>query len=151
MKKIVFALSVAVASVLCVSARTVAEEPSNDSNHVELIHAICNKAAESRYQFDYKGAENLTMQAIMVFNTQSAECQTENQSMKSELYYDLARYRSLQNDRMGALDALEEAVDFGWNNHEFARNDGDLDNIRREKRFRQVMHTIKSESQAARS
>lgn len=140
MKKIIFIVSALFMSVFAISAHA----PGDQQDYLAVIQKMNEDAIIARHNFDYKKAENHTSQAIMIFNTQPVKFQEDNRELKSELYYNLARYRAMQNKTDEALEAFAEAIDLGWDNHAFAEKDLDLDNIRRNKKFRQMMLAIKN-------
>jgi hypothetical protein len=47
-----------------------------------------------------------------------------------------------RDERETALDWLERAVEFGWNDPEFMRNDRDLAPVAAEKRFQELLPRI---------
>jgi hypothetical protein len=149
MRKIILAVCTALLSVAGAGGQgpsvqpVSGQTPSVATDYVSVIYAMCDEAGAARFEFDYSGAEEMIRQALMVFESQSREFQEDGAELKGELYYDLTRYLALQDKTDEALDAFALAIDHGWSNHAFARADGDLDNIRREKRFRQMMRTIK--------
>lgn len=132
-------------AAIMLSVTVVSAQPASDfDKYVEVIQKVCDEASDARYAFDYAKAEQYTRQAITVFDTQPREFQETHRSLKGELCYDLARYCALQGKTEDALNALEEAVNLGWDNYSFAKNDSDLNNIRRTKRFKAMMPSTKS-------
>ena len=58
-------------------------------------------------------------------------------------YYNLACYLSLQEKKQEALDAFAEAIKYEWHNYSHAKVDTDLDFIRDEDKFKELMHGIR--------
>ncbi len=149
MKKIIFALCAVALSAAAARAQTTVGQDGDgrtvtgQADYAEAIRTMCGEAAEARAESDYAKAEASIRQALMVFESQGRGFQEENAELKGELYYGMARYLALQEMKDEALDALALAIDHGWADYRRAKSDGDLDNIRRTKRFRQMMRTIK--------
>ncbi len=139
MKKVILIIG----AVLLSAAGSKAQTQSGQTDYLSVIYGMCDSAGAARFEFDYSEAEDIIRRAIMVFESQSNEFQEKNTELKGELYYDLTRYLALQDKAEEALDTFALAIDHGWSNHSFAKNDGDLDSIRRERRFRQMLLAIK--------
>ncbi|MCP4149476.1 MAG: hypothetical protein GY757_17140, partial [bacterium] len=58
-------------------------------------------------------------------------------------YYDLTCAYSLMNDKKKALKSLKLAVEKGYAGYEHMKKDSDLDNIRNEKTFKDIMNKLK--------
>jgi len=56
--------------------------------------------------------------------------------------YNLACYRAMAGDHDLAIDAFARAIDAGYENHRYASGDRDLDSLRDDPRFQQLMARI---------
>ena len=57
-------------------------------------------------------------------------------------YYNLACSHALLNQSEPALEALDKAIHLGYENFDHLQNDSDLDNIRKERRFHELLQAL---------
>ncbi len=91
------------------------------------------------------GKENIkaTNELIALFGKLSQENQKEYQVlMLANWYYNLACFYSIEKQTKKAIDAFEKSVNAGFFNYRHALKDPDLDNIRKNKRFKELLASI---------
>lgn len=64
-------------------------------------------------------------------------------------HYNLACSLSLSGDIPEALLSLKKAIDLGYDDYLFLKNDPDLSNLRQDERFASIMETMKTKKDAA--
>ena len=62
------------------------------------------------------------------------------------VYYDLACYQALQGKKKAALKNFEKAFNSGWNDYNHAKGDSDIDNLRKEKKYLEIMAKMRLDS-----
>jgi hypothetical protein len=95
---------------------------------------------------DYQKAEELDYAMIKAVLSYPEEIRKKINLIKGTLYYNIACYRSLANDKEKAVEAFAKAVENGWTNYMHSSKDADLNNIREEKGFIELMEKIRIES-----
>lgn len=130
MKKVFFAIALFIASFTAVAAQTNEELTAS-------VNELSFRAMMARSDGDLAKAEHINMQAIRIVDLQPSQENYDN--LKAELWYDMARYYSLQRKTNEALGAMEKAIGYGWEDNAFASNDQDLYNIRNNKKFKKMM------------
>lgn len=65
------------------------------------------------------------------------------EALKANIYYNLACVRSLQNKKKEAIEALEKAIAFGYNDYRHTKTDEDFINIRKEKKFLVLLEKLR--------
>ena len=117
----------------------------------EQIQQVQNSFTEKYEKKDWKSAEKPLLDGIALFNRLSEKEQKEFLGMNPQilstfLYYNLACVYSLENQKKNAVDAFEKSVEFGYKDYAHAKVDTDLDNIRKEKRFVNLMKQLEEKS-----
>lgn len=117
-----------------------AEEEDTLINHAKEHFATLSTLTEAK---DYKQAEKCCMDFIKHFETYSPELKKDYTSLKGGVYYNLACYRSMQGKKKSAIEAFAQATELGGASYSNAVSDSDLNNIRNEKRFKELMQSIR--------
>lgn len=99
-----------------------------------------------REQKDYKKAEKLNWEILKLYDALPQTLQERARQIAGLTYYDLACYQSLQGKKKAALNNLEKAFANGWSNYNHAKSDSDLDNLRKEKRYLEVLSKMRLDS-----
>lgn len=99
-----------------------------------------NKASDNK---NYKQAEAYIRKVIAKYDASSEEVKLDNINILGSAYYDLACYLSLQNKKKPAVDAFAKAVENEWCNYSHAKTDKDLDNVRSNEKFQELMQSIR--------
>ncbi|MDR2039510.1 MAG: hypothetical protein LBQ60_16425 [Bacteroidales bacterium] len=92
---------------------------------------------------DYKQGEALLYEAIDLYSGLSENDQQKYQWVQAGNYYNLACIYSLTKNKKKAMENFEKAVKHGYTNYSHIKSDTDLDYIRKEKRFVQLMDEIR--------
>lgn len=100
---------------------------------------------QARKAKDYQKAEELDYAMIKAVLSYPEEIRKKIDLIKGTLYYNIACYRSIRNDKKTAVEAFAKAVENGWTNYIHSSKDADLNNIREEKRFIELMDKIRIE------
>lgn len=99
-----------------------------------------NKASDNK---NYKQAEAYIRKVIAKYDASPEEVKLDNIDILGSAYYDLACYLSLQNKKKPAVDAFANAVENEWCNYSHAKKDKDLDNVRSDKKFQELIQSIR--------
>ncbi|MDR3272825.1 MAG: transglutaminase-like domain-containing protein, partial [Flavobacteriaceae bacterium] len=138
MKKLVLQLAVICSTAL--SAQTDTLSIQEFSEQLKPIETAIGQSFETK---DYKTAENSLLDGVSLFHRLSEKTQRRNpQILSNFIYYNLACVYSLQNQKKKAVDAFAESVKYGYSDYAHAKVDSDLDNIRKEKRFVELMNNL---------
>ena len=104
--------------------------PDPKDNFLLLEH----QAIKSLESGDFKEAKSVLLKIL------------EYTPTNSNTLYNLACVLSLMGETKDALDYLEKSVSVGWEDFEHIKKDTDLDNIRAEVRYQQIMKFMDKES-----
>lgn len=107
---------------------------------------------ESQYNLHYPAKEYT--QAVNILNTlitrldalpeQDKKVSSPTvKTMYANLYYNLACVQSLLNQKKQAITSFEKAIEWGYTEYQHVKNDADLDNIRKEKKFIAALNQLK--------
>lgn len=133
---------------LCCAAFCFAQQLSPEAKaFFNLSDSLSKAKNEARDKKDYKKAEKLTWDALNAFNKLTKEVSSELNSdlVIGSLYYDIACYQSLQKKKKEANQSFLLAFESGWVKYKHACEDSDLDNIRKEKKYLDVMKKMREE------
>jgi hypothetical protein len=81
-----------------------------------------------------------------IFNRLSKENQESFTNVKVNILYNYACLYSLQKQKKKALQAFEECVKLGFSDYRHLLEDTDLDNIRNEKKFKEIIQSLKEKN-----
>jgi len=109
----------------------------------KLVELNAQKAQQLYQQKDYTGAAALL--EVLHHNPQLLWL---GEDERINLLYNLACYYSLSGDKGKALEALEEAVDAGLWQADLVNKDADLNNIRTEVRYKELLAQIEARNKA---
>lgn len=92
---------------------------------------------------DYKQAEQKCKQLIELFKSSSEDIRQYHNWLMQDCYYNLACCQSLQNKKRAAIQSLELAYLHNYQNYRHVLQDTDLDNMRNDKRFKDILAKLK--------
>lgn len=118
-------------------------QQGNGQSFIEYAQSNFNKSSEASADKNYKQAELLVRQVIDKYAVLPEKVRIERVDLLGSAYYNLACYLSLQNKKKPAVDAFAKAVENEWCNYSHAKSDRDLDNIRDNKKFQELMLSIR--------
>ncbi|MDR1091323.1 MAG: transglutaminase domain-containing protein [Prevotella sp.] len=136
MKKIASLLIISLFSLLAFS------QTSGNTPLVDL-QKLYNAASSAAGDKDYKKAIVLYDSLISYYNHLPDKDKETISPFLGLVYYNKACSYSLLNNKEKALDNFEKAFEYKWNDYGHTLQDSDLDNIRNEKRFEDVMLKLK--------
>lgn len=116
---------------------------NSDKIILENIQIKHDQAGEAMKTKDYAKASILLDSTIIFFNELSDNKKEIFAASLGNIYYNKACCQSLLNNKQKALDNLEKAVKSEWNNYKHALQDSDLDNIRYEQQFKELITEMK--------
>ena len=132
-------------TLLCLSLSGIAQ--NNAKKEFEKKYgALVKEIMNVREQKDYKKAEKLNWEILKLYDALPQTLQERARQIAGLTYYDLACYQSLQGKKKAALNNLEKAFANGWSNYNHAKSDSDLDNLRKEKRYLEVLSKMRLDS-----
>lgn len=137
MKKIVL---LAAALLFAITA-AVAQTPEEVKAMVDNMNF---QATIAHSDGNLKSAENITRQALRIVTLQQPE--EDCCDLMAGLWYDVSRYCAMQGKNNEAVEALEKAMENGWNRYEFTMNDQSFSSMHGNKQFRKVMTNMKAVS-----
>ncbi len=108
--------------------------------------ALTQEVANARKQKDYKKAEKLNWEKLKLYQGLPQQLQEKAKNITGLVYYDLACYQALQGKKKAALKNFEKAFNSGWNDYNHAKGDSDIDNLRKEKKYLEVMAKMRLDS-----
>lgn len=136
MKKVIFVLTLLISSFSAFSQ-------TPEKNILENIQNKFEASIKSIKARDYVKASNLLDSTIITFNKLSDKEKEGLASFLGLVYYNKACCQSILNNKEEALDNLENAVKYQWNNYKHTLKDQDLDNIRDEQQFKKLIAEMK--------
>jgi hypothetical protein len=95
-------------------------------------------------QKEYKTAIKLLDDFVKAYQKLDKPDQTEFADVLSMCYYNYACAYSLLKKKGKALDYFQKAIDAGYKDYNHATKDTDLDYIRKEKKFEELMKRIRN-------
>ena len=87
-----------------------------------------------------------TVENVKMSDAEISKFQPIIDKIKAGTYYNLACNYSLLNQKKQAVAAFEKSVEFGYKDYSHIKVDSDLDNIRKEKRFVDIMKQLEEKS-----
>ena len=137
-------------AALCISLAAFAQTNSPSINNLISKFGELEPKYQGHYdKKEYKQTELILNEMITLIDNlelsdkEKEEYQSGINTLKANTYYNLACTYSLLNQKKAAIDAFEKAVEFGYAEYQHAKNDSDLDNIRKEKKFIAVLDNMK--------
>lgn len=106
-----------------------------ESLHEEMVSAFNND--------DRSSMESICMSMIVLYDQQPGNVKSATKAMMGSVWYNVSCLRSLRGDIEGALEAMAEAVTHGWDNYTYTMNDPDLESVRNDPRFTDIISSIK--------
>ncbi|MDR2065840.1 MAG: transglutaminase domain-containing protein [Prevotellaceae bacterium] len=141
MKKIIFILIFFAGSMLIAQTNSLSLQ-----EFMTQISTLEKSVSENFKNKNYEALEKALNESIMLFYRLSDNEQETYKMVQGSNYYNLACAYSLQNRKMEAIDAFEKAIkNWDYINYSHAKQDSDLDNIRGEKRFVELMQSIREQ------
>lgn len=137
MKKLLFVFLI---GALCgsVSAQTLTKE-----QFLEIVIPLEEAGNEAEKNKDFRKWEQSMLEMLSCYGKLSSEDAKEYSHLPEYLWYDIACARSLSKKKKAAVDAFEKAVENGYTNYHHMLSDSDLDNIRNEKRMKELIQQIR--------
>lgn len=133
MKKIIFTIAAILVAFTAASAQ---------DNFMTIISNLQQNAQQLSADQHYKKAELVAEQMLIIYDTQPEEVQSQYPQFKADVYYDITRYRALQGNRKGAVEAFKNAIEAGWNDYAYTSIDSDLKPLRRNPEFQSLLSSI---------
>lgn len=132
MKKLIFSFIIFLFSVSAFSQNI------DDAilKNMQEQYSRVKKASENK---NYTQASNILDSLINYYNTLSDENKEMLGGTVGVFYYDNACYQSMLNNKEKALDYFSKSIDNKWNDYAHALRDSDLDNLRDDTRFKELM------------
>lgn len=115
----------------------------SDKTISEDLQKLYNSAGLAANKKDYKEAIAQYDSLISYYNNLPRKDKEELASYMGMVYYNNACYLSILNNIERALDNFGKAIEFKWNDYAHALQDSDLDNLRNENRFKELMLELK--------
>lgn len=135
----------ALAAALGVDAQSAQEVLGQIGQKIQSHYAEYNEALYNKK--DYAEAERLMTDMIALNESMPDSLKVEfgegYRGIKGNLHYDAACMFSLENKVDKALESLSIAYENGWHNYKHAAQDNDLNNIRGNKRFEQLLNDMR--------
>ena len=132
-------------TMLCLGLPGMAQ--NNEKKEFERKYsALTQEVANARKQKDYKKAEKLNWEKLKLYQGLPQQLQEKAKNITGLVYYDLACYQALQGKKKAALKNFEKAFNSGWNDYNHAKGDSDIDNLRKEKKYLEVMAKMRLDS-----
>lgn len=129
-------------SLLFLSAIVSAQKQADDfRKFARTQDSLSMKAYERR---DDKTYDKLTKDFVARYNKLPDSVKVDYRSQLINLYYNFCCIYSLQNNKPMALDYFEKCVKMGYTEYDHTLEDTDLDNIRKEERYKTLERQLRS-------
>lgn len=132
MRKLIFSFIILLFSISIFSQNT-------DDAILKNIQEQYRRVRMASENKNYTEASLLIDSLIGYYNTLSDENRNKFSGALGSFYYDKACYQSLLNNKEKALYNFEKALEYKWNDYAHALQDSDLDNLRDDARFKELM------------
>lgn len=141
MRNLLFALFAFIVSLNGVFAQDADAKEAFDRFSTELLR-LDSISGSYVGRHDYANAERVCGDMIGLYNSQSESIQQQCLPYAAYIYYNLTCYQSLQNKLEEAIASFGKASQAGYSDFRHAAVDSDLDNIRSDQRFQQILSEI---------
>jgi hypothetical protein len=135
MKKLILFLSIFLT--------TGALKAQSENEFQQYAEKVEKQRSEYWKEKQFGKAANLLKEAVTQFNLQSKETKTNYASLYSGSLYNIACAHSLNNEKDSALVYFQKAIDAGFMDYSNAKVDTDLNNIRKEPKFAELLAKIR--------
>lgn len=132
--------------LLCLILPGFAQQTEEETTFINKVNGIEKPLSEAREKKDYKQAERLWITALDAYNKLPQDLREKYSYFKGNIYYDLACYQALQGKKKEAVKSLTISHENGWNDYNHLLKDTDLDNIRKNKDFQNLLAQMREES-----
>jgi hypothetical protein len=140
LKKVIFILF----AIACNTSLMAQTDSISIEAFAEQYTPLQQSLSKSFKSKDYKQAEATVNNLFALFSHLSKADQQQFQQIQGGNYYNLACIYSLQNKKKEAMAAFEKSItEFGYADYSNAKADSDLDNIRKDKRFIELLASIR--------
>ncbi|MFC2709920.1 TPR end-of-group domain-containing protein [Hoylesella oralis] len=146
MKRKLFFLFVSMAVCLSLHAQT-------DSETLNKLFVKCRALNDTYTEFyqqkDYVNTVKTLrtmlqeLDKLQLTKAEQEKYQELVRAAKNNSYYNLACSYALQNKKKEAIEAFKKSIEYGYKDYRHALTDTDFDGIRNDKRFKQVLETIR--------
>lgn len=120
-------------------------QSENDKVFEKKEAALTQKLQQSFEENNYREVEKNSKALIALFNEQDKETQKRHSWVLQSYYYNLACAQSMLKKKEEALKSFRLAWQNGCIDYQHILRDTDLDNIRKEKEFEEILAQIKKE------
>ncbi len=112
----------------------------------DTLQTLLNQASTAAKDKNYRKADCLYREAMDYAHAKSEKDIPEwmKQSIDANCFYNIACIYSLADKKEPALNALKNAIESGYSGYSWAMKDPDLDNIRRESYFKELMRGLQA-------
>lgn len=135
--------SVLLCTLLLLCTMTMFAQTSEAKTFEAKNEVLNKKMSEAVKQGDYRKAEQCCLGMLNDLEALPVEIYRKYSWIESNIYYNLACYQSLQNKKKEAVKNFETAYKAGYNDYRHILVDTDLNNIRQEKRFKELLADMK--------
>lgn len=132
--------------LLCFTLSSFAQQSEEETNFVNMMRGLSKSIAAAAKTKNYKQAEKLCMEAISTYEKLSQDHKEKYKLAKGSFYYDLTCCLALQGKKKEAVKSFAICYENGWNKYYHAKKDTDLDKIRKEKEFINILEEMRKEA-----
>lgn len=132
--------------LLCLLVPGFAQQSEQETAFVNQVNGTPKAISAAREKKNYKQAERIWTDVLAAYNNLPQEIRKKYGYIKGSIYYDIACYQALQGKKKAAVKSFVTCYENGWNKYSHAKQDTDLDNIRKDKQFQKVLAQIREES-----
>jgi hypothetical protein len=123
---------------------TVANAQQSDSPQFSAYVSATEKTIrELSKNNDYKQLVQIYSEWTSKYQQQQPAVQQQFKGYLPNMYYNLACYQALTNDKPGAISSFEKSVNVGYSNYATTLKDTDLDGLRKDPKFIALMQKMR--------
>jgi tetratricopeptide (TPR) repeat protein len=116
----------------------------NQKNYYEIFSPQQEAIGQAMSDQDFDKAEKLICESIKNFSNSVPDGEKQYyKGIQSGNYYNLACIYSLKKKKKEAIESFEKAIDWDFKNYKHVMQDTDLDNIRKEKKFKDLFEKMR--------
>lgn len=122
-----------------------AQSPDLKKEFMDKYKVITEDIKNAKKEKNYARMVQSNWDIIKTYDALPADVQKAIGLRKGGIYYDIACYESMQKHKKAAVDAFGKAYQNEYTNYAHVLKDTDLDNIRKDKKFREIVSKMQEE------
>lgn len=133
-------------ALLCFTLISFAQQSEEEITFVNKVNGSGNATSAACKKKDYKQAEQVWVDILNAYNQLPQDAGKKYTYLTGSIYYAITCYQSLQGKKKEAVKNFAICYENGWNNYSHALQNKDLDKIRKEKEFINILQKMREDT-----